>query len=131
MHKIMDKFAIAARANAYQVQVKEAERDVSAAEKEQDKLNRSIQSAQSNTAANLKRIDELTNKNRSNALQMHQDSLQLVTNAQLPLATLRQLKEMLDAGALTPQEFEALKQKLIFGQEAPASATEPPQAEPT
>jgi hypothetical protein len=83
MQKIMDKFAVAARANAYQVQVKEAERDVSAAEKEQDKLTRSIQSAQSNTAANLKRIDELTNKNRSNALQMHQDSLQLTTNAQL------------------------------------------------
>lgn len=32
-----------------------------------------------------------------------------------PLATLRQLKEMLDAGTLTPQEFEALKQRLIFG----------------
>lgn len=83
MQKIMDKFAIAARANAYQVQVKDAERDVSAADKEQDKLTRSIQSAQSNTAANLKRIDELTNKNRSNALQMHQDSLQLTSNAQL------------------------------------------------
>ena len=83
LRKIMDKFAVAARANAYQVQVKEAERNVSAAEKEQDKLLRSIQSAQSNTAANLKRIDELTNKNRSNALQMHQDSLQLTSNAQL------------------------------------------------
>jgi hypothetical protein len=45
------------------------------------------------------------------------------------LATLRQLKEMLDAGALTPQEFEALKQKLIFGQEASATAAEPPVAE--
>ena len=83
LRKIMDKFAVAAHANAYQVQVKEAEREVSSADKEQDKLTRSIQAAQSNTAANLKRIDELTNKNRSNALQMHQDSLQLTTNAQL------------------------------------------------
>ncbi|MGI4743520.1 MAG: hypothetical protein ACRYG7_50865 [Janthinobacterium lividum] len=83
LQKIMDKFATAARVNAYQVQVKEAERDVTAAEKEQDKLNRSIQSAQSNTTANLKRMDELTAKNRSNALQMHQDSTQLTSNAQL------------------------------------------------
>lgn len=83
LRKIMDKFAVAARVNAYQVQVKEAERAVSDADKEQDKLNRSIQAAQSNTAANLKRIDELTNKNRSNALQMHQDSLQLTNNASL------------------------------------------------
>jgi len=53
------------------------------------------------------------------------------SDANSALATLRQLKEMLDAGALTPQEFEALKQKLIFGQEAPASPTELPLAEHT
>lgn len=81
LRKIMEKFAVAARSNAYQVQVKEAEREVSAVEKEQDKLTKSIQSAQSNTASNLKRIDELTSKNRSNALQMHQDSVQIGTNA--------------------------------------------------
>ncbi len=44
------------------------------------------------------------------------------SDANSPIATLRQLKEMLDAGALTPQEFEALKQKLIFG----AEVTTPP-----
>ena len=33
-----------------------------------------------------------------------------------PLDTLRQLKEMLDAGALTPTEFEALKQRLVFSE---------------
>lgn len=49
------------------------------------------------------------------------------SDANSALATLRQLKDMLDAGALTPQEFEALKQKLIFGQAA-ASTTEPPLA---
>ncbi|ALW85109.1 hypothetical protein AUC43_08400 [Hymenobacter sedentarius] len=35
-------------------------------------------------------------------------------NPSSPLDTLRQLKEMLDAGALTPSEFEALKQRLVF-----------------
>ena len=35
-------------------------------------------------------------------------------NPSSPLDTLRQLKEMLDAGALTPAEFEALKQRLVF-----------------
>lgn len=42
------------------------------------------------------------------------------SDANSPLATLRQLKEMLDAGTLTPQEFEALKQQLVFGSTAPA-----------
>ncbi|RZK15640.1 MAG: SHOCT domain-containing protein, partial [Hymenobacter sp.] len=40
------------------------------------------------------------------------------SDANSSLATLRQLKEMLDAGALTPQEFEALKQQLVFGKAA-------------
>ncbi|SET79946.1 SHOCT domain-containing protein [Hymenobacter actinosclerus] len=44
-----------------------------------------------------------------------------------PLDTLRQLKEWLDAGAITPDEFKALKQKLLFPE--PAAPTSPP-AEP-
>jgi hypothetical protein len=48
------------------------------------------------------------------------------SDANAALATLRQLKEMLDAGALTPQEFEALKQKLVFGQEEAAAAAAAP-----
>ncbi|WP_216679988.1 SHOCT domain-containing protein [Hymenobacter siberiensis] len=35
-------------------------------------------------------------------------------NPNSPLDTLRQLKEMLDSGAITPAEFEALKQRLVF-----------------
>ena len=48
-------------------------------------------------------------------------------NPSSPLDTLRQLKEMLDAGALTPTEFEALKQRLVFTPAAfgPASADAP------
>ncbi|MBH8557983.1 SHOCT domain-containing protein [Hymenobacter negativus] len=44
-------------------------------------------------------------------------------NPNSPLDTLRQLKEMLDAGAITPTEFEALKQRLVFT--APAAPTAP------
>ncbi|QKG57697.1 SHOCT domain-containing protein [Hymenobacter sp. BRD128] len=33
------------------------------------------------------------------------------------LAALRQLKEMLDAGTITPQEFETLKRQVVFGAE--------------
>lgn len=39
-------------------------------------------------------------------------------NPSSPLDTLRQLKEMLDAGAITPSEFEALKQRLVFSSSA-------------
>ncbi|UOQ98912.1 SHOCT domain-containing protein [Hymenobacter sp. 5317J-9] len=45
-------------------------------------------------------------------------------NPSSPLDTLRQLKEMLDAGALTPTEFEALKQRLVF--QEPATPPVPP-----
>ncbi|WP_324675778.1 hypothetical protein [Hymenobacter sp. GOD-10R] len=41
-----------------------------------------------------------------------------------PLDTLRQLKEWLDAGTITPAEFETLKQKLVFSQkDTPATPT--------
>lgn len=39
------------------------------------------------------------------------------SDAHSSLAALRQLKEMLDAGTITPQEFETLKRQLIFGME--------------
>lgn len=50
------------------------------------------------------------------------------SDANSPLSTLRQLREMLDAGTLTPTEFEALKQQLIFGKEGagPLEAPQPP-----
>lgn len=56
-------------------------------------------------------------------------------NPSSPLETLRQLKEMLDAGTITPTEFEALKQQLVFSkpsaEAAPvAPAPAPPLAAP-
>ena len=50
----------------------------------------------------------------------------VMDNPNSPLDTLRQLKEMLDAGALTPAEFEALKQRMVFA----APATPPAPAAP-
>lgn len=49
-------------------------------------------------------------------------------NPPSPLETLRQLKEMLDAGALTLAEFEVLKQRLVFS--ASATAAPPQGTEP-
>ncbi|WP_400193554.1 hypothetical protein [Hymenobacter sp. B81] len=46
-----------------------------------------------------------------------------------PLDTLRQLKEWLDAGTITPQEFETLKRKLLFDEKnatAPEAHLIPP-----
>ncbi|OWP63104.1 hypothetical protein CDA63_10425 [Hymenobacter amundsenii] len=47
-----------------------------------------------------------------------------------PLDTLRQLKEWLDAGTITPEEFQTLKQKLVFADTTPPRAPEPPAPEP-
>ncbi|WP_167855115.1 SHOCT domain-containing protein [Hymenobacter wooponensis] len=47
-----------------------------------------------------------------------------------PLDTLRQLKEWLDAGTITPQEFETLKRKLLFSENAsPSAPAQPPAPE--
>lgn len=51
------------------------------------------------------------------------------SDAHSSLVALRQLKEMLDAGTITPAEFEALKRQIVFGVE-PALPIAPPAAEP-
>jgi hypothetical protein len=50
------------------------------------------------------------------------------SDAHSSLAALRQLKEMLDAGTITSNEFETLKRQIVFGQE-PALPLEPTTAE--
>jgi len=47
------------------------------------------------------------------------------SDAHSSLAALRQLKELLDAGTITPAEFETLKRQLIFGNEPPAPSVAP------
>lgn len=54
------------------------------------------------------------------------------SDAHSSLAALRHLKELLDAGTITPAEFEVLKRQLIFGNEPdapPLVPTPPPAAE--
>lgn len=46
------------------------------------------------------------------------------SDAQSSFAALRQLQELLDAGTITPSEFEVLKRQLIFGS-APGAAPTP------
>jgi hypothetical protein len=50
-----------------------------------------------------------------------------MNNQPSPIETLRQLREMLDAGTITAAEFEALKQQLVFS----AQASPTPIAEPS
>lgn len=92
MQAFLEKFAPAARANAYRQQVAAAEAKVAAIDKEKDKLNKAMQSARDNTAANLKRIDELLRQNQNNAQLLRQDSTQLVGNAQLREVSQAQLE---------------------------------------
>ncbi|WP_143164032.1 SHOCT domain-containing protein [Hymenobacter daecheongensis] len=47
-----------------------------------------------------------------------------------PLDTLRQLKEWLDAGTITPAEFETLKRKLLFSESGEGAAEAPAAAPP-
>ncbi len=92
MQAMLERFAPAARANAYRQQVAVAEAKVSAIDKEKDKLNKAMQSARDNTAANLRRIDELLRQNQNNAQLLRQDSTQLVGNAQLREVSQAQLE---------------------------------------
>jgi|GEM_PF-968999 len=79
---MMEKYAPAARYNAFRQQVVAAEAAVATIDKEKTRLDKDVQSAQSNTAANLKRIEELLQQNKANAARVSQDSLQLITNGQ-------------------------------------------------
>ncbi len=83
MQTLMEKYAPAARTNAFRQQVVAAEATIAAIDKEKEKLNKAMESARSNTAANLRRIDELLRQNKANALLISQDSVQLISNGQL------------------------------------------------
>ncbi|WP_223653779.1 hypothetical protein [Hymenobacter psoromatis] len=83
MRAVLEKYAPAARTYYYRRQVAEAEAKVAAIDKEKEKLNKAMQTTRDNTAANLKRIEELLGQNKTNAQKLSQDSTQLVGNAQL------------------------------------------------
>ncbi|MEJ7659385.1 MAG: hypothetical protein WKG07_07050 [Hymenobacter sp.] len=83
MRALLEKYSPTARTHYYRRQVAEAEAKVAAIDKEKEKLNKTMQATRDNTAANLKRIEELLRQNQGNAQKLSQDSTQLVGNAQL------------------------------------------------
>jgi hypothetical protein len=83
LQAMLEKYAPAARTNAFRQQVAAAEANIAAIDKEKDKLNRAMDNTRANTASNLKRIEELLRQNQANAQTISQDSLQLIGNAQL------------------------------------------------
>ena len=92
MQALLEKFAPAARANAYRQRIADAEAKVAAIDKEKDKLNKAMQAARDNTTSNLRRIEDLLRQNQNNAQLLRQDSTQLVGNAQLREASQAQLE---------------------------------------
>jgi len=83
LQAMLERYAPAARVNAFRQQVAAAEANVAAIDKEKEKITRAMENTRANTAANLKRIDELLRQNKANALTISQDSVQLIGNAQL------------------------------------------------
>lgn len=83
LQAMLERYAPAARVNAFRQQVLEAEAQVAAIDKEKDKINRNMDNTRANTAANLKRIEDLLRQNQSNAQSLSQDSVRLIGNGQL------------------------------------------------
>ncbi|HEX8329499.1 MAG TPA: hypothetical protein VF629_18320 [Hymenobacter sp.] len=82
MRTMVQSFATAARLKAYRDMIAEAEKKLKTVEKEREKLEKNRVSLQSNTTANLARIEELKKKNIENRTQMSSDSVSLIKNAQ-------------------------------------------------
>jgi hypothetical protein len=83
LQAMLERYAPAARVNAFRQQVLESEAEITAIDKEKDKINRNMDNTRSNTAANLKRIEELLRQNQANAQSLSQDSVRLISNGQL------------------------------------------------
>ena len=92
LENILTKYAPAARTNFYRQQVADAEARIAAIDKEKEKLNRAADATRANTAANLKRIEELLRQNEANATTLRQDSVQLVNNGLLREAGVKLLE---------------------------------------
>jgi hypothetical protein len=83
LQAMLERYAPAARVNAFRQQVLDAEAQVAAIDKEKEKINRNMDNTRANTASNLKRIEELLRQNQSNAQSISQDSVRLISNGQL------------------------------------------------
>ncbi|WP_310392744.1 hypothetical protein [Hymenobacter sp.] len=80
---IVQSYAGAARLKAYRDLIADAEKQLKAAEKEKERLEKNRTYLQSNTASNLARIEELKKKNAENLQQARSDSASLIKNAQV------------------------------------------------
>lgn len=90
LRTMVQSYAGAARLNSYRAMVSEGEKKVKASEKEKERLEKERLNLQSNTTANLKRIEELKKKNTENLTQSRADSVTLIgTNLQMEQNRLR------------------------------------------
>lgn len=90
LRTMVRSYAGAARLDSYRAMVFEGEKKVKASEKEKERLEKERLNLQSNTTANLKRIEELKKKNTENLTQSRADSVTLIgTNLQMEQNRLR------------------------------------------
>lgn len=80
---IVQSFASAARLKGYREQIAEAEKKLRTTEKEKERLEKNRIYLQTNTTANLGRIEDLKKKNADNLLQSRADSVSLLKNTQV------------------------------------------------
>ncbi|MDU0369298.1 hypothetical protein ACFPAF_02730 [Hymenobacter endophyticus] len=83
LRSMVQSFAAAARLQAYREQISEAEKQLTAAEKDKDKLEKERVSLAGNTKANLEKIEQLKKQNIDNKLKLAEDSVKLLDNARL------------------------------------------------
>ncbi|QNH62968.1 hypothetical protein [Hymenobacter sediminicola] len=83
LRNIVTNFASAARLKAYREQIAVAEKELRETEKEKERLEKERVSLSANTQSNLDKIEALKKQNAENKVKSSQDSVQLITNAQL------------------------------------------------
>jgi len=83
LRSMATNFASAARLKAYREQIAVAEKELRDTEKEKERLEKERISLNANTQSNLDKIEALKKVNADNKLKSSQDSVQLITNAQL------------------------------------------------
>ena len=91
LRTITQTFANAARLKVYRERVAEAEDLVKKVDKEKDRLEKSTNSARSNTSNNLSKIESLIKQNAANRLQISQDSSARFLNVQAREVALKHL----------------------------------------
>ena len=93
LRTITQSFANAARLKVYRERIAEAEDLIKKADKERDRLEKSANSARSNTTSNLAKIESLIKQNAANRLQISQDSSALLLNVETRAAAARRLQQ--------------------------------------